>query len=85
MNILPPNQAPAASISISPNSLGGLTPQYYQFSSLTFISSSADPDGSLVAFNWYFNNEVISDENQFSLSFNETGIYQIKLEVKDND
>ena len=85
VNVLPPNQSPTASINISPDSLGGLTPQYYQFSSLTFTSSSSDPDGVLVSFKWYFNNEVISEENQFSLSFNETGIYQMKLEVQDND
>ena len=85
VNVLPPNQSPTASINISPDSLGGLTPQYYQFSSLTFTSSSSDPDGGLVSFKWYFNNEVISEENQFSLSFNETGIYQMKLEVQDND
>ena len=85
VNVLPPNQSPTASINISPDSLGGLTPQYYQFSSLTFTSSSSDPDGNLVSFKWYFNNEVISEENQFSLSFNETGIYQMKLEVQDND
>ena len=85
VNVLPPNQSPTASINISPDSLGGLTPQYYQFSSLTFTSSSSDSDGVLVSFKWYFNNEVISEENQFSLSFNETGIYQMKLEVQDND
>jgi len=85
VNVLPPNQSPTASINISPDSLGGLTPQYYQFSSLTFTSSSSDPDGDLVSFKWYFNNEVISEENQFSLSFNETAIYQMKLEVQDND
>ena len=85
VNVLPPNQSPTASINISPDSLGGLTPQYYQFSSLTFTSSSSDPDGNLVSFKWYFDNEVISEENQFSLSFNETGIYQMKLEVQDND
>ena len=85
VNVLPPNQSPTASINISPDSLGGLTPQYYQFSILTFTSSSSDSDGNLVSFKWYFNNEVISEANQFALSFNETGIYQIKLEVQDND
>ena len=85
VNVLPPNQSPIASIGISPDSLGGLTPQYYQFSSLTFISSSSDSDGNLVSFKWYLSNELISEENQFSLSFNETGIYQMKLEVQDND
>ena len=86
VNVLPPNQSPTASINIIQDSLGGLTPQYYQFSSLTFTSSSSsDPDGNLVSFKWYFNNEVISEENQFSISFNETGIYQMKLEVQDDD
>ena len=86
VNVLPPNQSPTASINIIQDSLGGLTPQYYQFSILTFTSSSSsDPDGNLVLFKWYFNNEVISEENQFSISFNETGIYQIKLEVQDDD
>ena len=85
VNVLPPNQSPTASIVISPDSLGGLTPQYYQFSSLIFTSSSSDPDGNLVSFKWYFNNEVISEQNQFTRAFNETGIYQMKLEVQDDD
>jgi hypothetical protein len=62
-----------------------LTPEYYQYSSLTFSSSSNDPDGEIVSFKWYFNNLVISEESQFSQVFNETGIYQIKLEVQDDN
>ena len=85
VNVLPPNETPSASISISPDSLGGLTPQYYQYSVLTFSSSSYDPDGSIISFKWYFNNELISEDAQFSKSFNETGIYQIKLEVQDDN
>jgi len=85
VNVLPPNVVPSASISISPDSLGGMTPQYYQHSVLTFSSSSYDPDGSIVSFKWYFNNELISEDAQFSKSFNETGIYQIKLEVQDDN
>jgi len=85
VNVLPPNVAPSASISISPDSLGGLTPEYYQYSRLTFSSSSNDPDGDIVSFKWYFNNVVISEESQFSQVFNETGIYQIKLEVQDDN
>jgi len=84
VNVLPPNVVPSASISISPDSLGGLTPQYYQRSVLTFSSSSYDPDGSIISFKWYYNNELISEDAQFSKSFNETGIYQIKLEVQDD-
>ena len=89
VNVEPPNVDPTASIMITPDSLGGLTPQYYQYSILTFISTSSDPDGNIMMHKWYFNNEVISEENQFSRSFNETGpngiIYQIKLEVQDDD
>ncbi len=85
VNVLPPNVAPSASISISPDSLGGLTPEYYQYSVLTFSSSSSDSDGNIVSFKWYFNNEVISEESQFSEVYNETGIYQIKLEVQDDN
>ena len=89
VKVEPPNVNPIASIMISPDSLGGLTPHYYQYSILTFISTSSDPDGNILMYKWYFNNEVISEENQFSRSFNETGpngiIHQIKLEVQDDD
>ena len=85
VNVLPPNVVPSASITISPDSLGGLTPEYYQYSTLTFSSSSNDPDGNIVSFKWYFNDEVISESSQFSEIFLETGIYQIKLEVQDDN
>ena len=90
VNVEPPNVDPTASIVITPDSLGGLTPQYYQYSILTFISTSSDSDGNIIMYKWYFNNEVISEENQFSRSFNETGpegflLHQIKLEVQDDD
>lgn len=84
IEVLPPNVNPSASISISPDSLGGLTPEYYQYSRLTFSSSSNDPDGEIISYKWYYNNELISEESQFSRLFNETGIYQIKLEVQDD-
>ncbi len=89
VKVEPPNVNPTASIMITPDSLRGLTPHYYQYSILTFISTSSDPDGNIIMYKWYFNNEVISEENQFSRSFNETGpngiIHQIKLEVQDDD
>ena len=40
ITVNPPNESPEASIDISPESLGGLTPEYYQYSSLTFGSSN---------------------------------------------
>ncbi|OIR22666.1 MAG: hypothetical protein BEU02_00215 [Marine Group III euryarchaeote CG-Epi5] len=86
VNVLPPNEIPLASISISPESLGGLTPEYYQFSMLTFTSSSVDSDGNIVSFKWYdSSNVLLSTEAQFSSTFNETGIYQMKLEVEDDN
>ncbi len=86
VTVNPPNQAPSAGITIFPNSLGGLTPEYYQFSELTFSSSSSnDPDGNIVAYNWLFNNVLVSSTNNWVSSFNETGIYQVKLEVQDDN
>ena len=87
VNVLPPNQSPTASILINPESLGGLTPLYYWTSVLTFSSSSNDPDGSIVAYKWYYDGVLTSEESQFSLSFNsaDIGLHQIKLEVQDSD
>ena len=87
VNVLPPNQSPTASIVISPESLGGLTPQYYWTSVLTFSSSSNDPDGNIVAYKWYYDGVITSEESEFSLSFDggDIGLHQIKLEVQDND
>jgi len=87
VNVLPPNQSPTASILISPDSLGGLTPQYYWTSVLTFSSSSNDPDGNIVAYKWYYDGVLTSEESEFTLSFNggDIGLHQIKLEVQDND
>ena len=86
VTVNPPNQAPSAGITIFPNSLGGLTPEYYQFTDLTFSSSSSnDPDGNIVAYNWWFNNELVSSTNNWFSSFNETAIYQVKLEVQDDN
>ena len=86
VTVNPPNQVPFGGITILPNSLGGLTPEYYQFTELTFSSSSSnDPDGNIVAYNWWFNNELVSSTNNWFSSFNETAIYQVKLEVQDDN
>ena len=84
VNVLPPNEIPVAYISISPEPLGGFS-EYYQHSTLTFSSSSVDSDGNIVSFRWYDStNVLLSEDAQFSKSFNETGLYQIKLEVQDD-
>ena len=86
VTVNPPNEIPSAAITISPQSLGGLTPEYYQYTDLTFSSSSSnDPDGEIVAYKWWFNNDLVSEDANWLTSFNETAIYQIKLEVQDDD
>ncbi|MCH2619049.1 MAG: PKD domain-containing protein [Candidatus Poseidoniia archaeon] len=86
VTVNPPNEIPSAAITISPQSLGGLTPEYYQYTDLTFSSSSSnDPDGEIVAYKWWFNNDLVSEDANWITSFNETAIYQIKLEVQDDD
>ena len=86
VDVLPPNELPSAVITISPNSLGGLTPEYYQYSNLSFSSlGSNDPDGNIVAQKWWHENEVVSHDAVWISSFSDTGIYQVKLEVQDDD
>ena len=85
ITVNPPNESPKASITISPESLGGLTPEYYQYSTLTFSpSNSNDPDGQIVAYKWWYNNEVVSEDYIWTSSFSVLGFYQIKLEVQDD-
>ena len=53
---------------------------------MTFSSGgSNDPDGIIVAEKWWFNNEIVSTDFTWSSSFADTGIYQIKLEVQDDN
>ena len=86
VDVLPPNESPSAVITISPNSLGGLTPEYYQYSNLSFSSlGSNDPDGNIVAQKWWHENEVVSQDAVWIASFEDTAIYQVKLEVQDDD
>ena len=86
VTVNPPNENPSAAITIYPDSLGGLTPEYYQYSNMTFSSANSnDPDGTLVAFNWWFNNEIVSTSATWVSSFSDTAIYQVKLEVQDDN
>ena len=85
ITVNPPNESPVASIDISPESLGGLTPEYYQYSTLTFGSSNSnDPDGQIVAYKWWHNNDVVSEESTWISEFSDLTIYQVKLEVRDD-
>ena len=86
VTVNPPNESPSASITIFPTSLGGLTPEYYQYSDMAFSAgASNDPDGIIVAYNWWFNNEIVSTDFTWSSSFADNGIYQVKLEVQDDN
>jgi hypothetical protein len=85
ITVNPPNESPKASITISPESLGGLTPEYYQYSTLTFGSSNSnDPDGQIVAYKWWHNNEIVSEDYIWTSSFSVLSMYQVKLEVQDD-
>ncbi len=80
------NIGPTAAITISPDSLGGLTPEYCDCWNLTFSArNSSDPDGTIVAYRWWFNNELVSEEVNWTTSFDAGAFYQIKLEVQDNN
>ena len=91
VEVLPPNESPSASITISPQSLGGLTPEYYQYANLSFSSlGSDDPDGDIVSQKWWYNNDVVSEDAVWVVSFGDDPgpngiIYQVKLEVQDDD
>ena len=86
VTVNPTNENPSAAITIYPDSLGGLTPEYYQYSNLTFSSANSnDPDGNLVGFNWWFNDVIVSTSSTWISSFGDTGIYQVKLEVQDDN
>ena len=62
------------------------TATYYQYSTLTFGSSNSnDPDGQIIAFKWWHNNEVVSEDSTWISSFSALSIYQIKLEVMDDN
>jgi hypothetical protein len=83
----PPNQPPSALITISPQSLGGMTPEYYQYADLTFSSSnSIDSDGQIVGYRWWFGGELVSTDSDWITSFNVIDtIFQVQLEVQDDN
>jgi len=80
------NKAPNAFITISPDSLGGMTPKYYQFTNITFDSSaSTDADGDIRFYEWRYNGTVVSTDSTWVISFDEIGFKNVKLLVIDND
>ena len=76
----PPNQSPNAAFSFSPS--GPMV-----LDSVTFTSSSTDPDGSIVSTQWDFENDGIFDAsgpkvNHIYLFAND---YTVRLRVTDNE
>jgi len=81
--VIPANQPPTASFTYSPqNPVVG--------EEITFDSSSStDPDGEIVSYEWDWDNDEAYDESITSPttthSWNEEGTYQVRLRVTDND
>jgi photosystem II stability/assembly factor-like uncharacterized protein len=48
------------------------------------INDSFDPDGTIDSVYWYINDEIVSRDNQFTISLNQ-GTHKIKLVIEDND
>ena len=46
--------------------------------------NSMDIDGTITTTEWFFNNTLISNKNNFNYSFDEPGSYNIQLRVADN-
>ena len=79
-------KAPNAFITISPDSLGGMTPKYYQFTNITFDSfASTDADGDIRFYEWRSNGTVVSTDSTWVISFDKIGFKNVKLIVIDND
>ena len=86
--VSPPNVAPSAVITISPPavSVSWGTSEYYKDMNLTFSSTgSSDSDGQVVAYNWYYNETIVSQEHFWTSSFDVLGSHYILLEVQDDN
>jgi len=76
------NQPPVASFTATPNS--GFTP----LKVVLDYSTSYDPDGTIVNYDWQVNGQPISvetAEQQKFITFNAAGTYSVNLTVTDND
>jgi len=47
-------------------------------------SSSVDPDGNIKAVKWFINNQLVSEQKDFTFSFDVPGTYNVGLEVMDD-
>jgi len=71
------NQSPHASFSFSPPFVLKNTICYCN-------STSTDPDGTIVNYTWYINDEPIGYTKNITYNFNENGTYVIKLVITDD-
>jgi PKD repeat protein len=76
----PPNDPPSANFSISPTSPKTLE-------SVTFTSTSSDPDGEIVSYGWELDGDGDYDDrigSSFTHVYSPSGTYTIALKVTDN-
>lgn len=75
----PTNQPPKASFNANPTS--GKAPLEVSFDA----SSSSDPDGNIISYNWDFGDGSSSSGKTTDHTFNSSGNYTVELTVTDND
>ncbi len=77
-SISAPNQPPVAVLQAS--SIGGSTPMTYVFDG----SQSADPDGSIGSYAWYFGDGTTGSGSSLGKTYAAAGTYTVTLTVTDN-
>jgi PKD repeat protein len=66
---------------ISADNISGNLPLVVNFKTLNAI----DPDGTIVSYKWLLEGAIISELPEFSFTFTNAGIYNVKLQVTDNN
>ncbi|MBS3944962.1 MAG: PKD domain-containing protein [Melioribacter sp.] len=72
-------------INAEPKAVFNLPEQVYKnFEFILDASKSFDPDGTITSYEWFLNDQKISDEKSLKHKIDKPGIYRIRLLVKDN-
>ena len=74
----PPLLPPSASFSWSPDIIG-------PSQEVNFVSTSYDPDGEIQSWHWWFGDGSEAYGETVTHVYSQTGIYDVRLEVTDND
>lgn len=74
-----PNQPPIAKFDYTPKS------PIKVGETMSFIDNSTDLDGEIVNWTWSLGNGVILYGNKINYTYNQSGIYNVTLTVRDND